>query len=111
MITFFYVYVEQNETVVRVRGGTIQHVKQTNTCRNSNQSLFTISFLLTNYLHNKRLDFSSPQGELGPCVTFSVGNTVNVGWFQPCLIQRLLEDSQNDSAVVPGCVTGQEALK
>lgn len=93
------------------QGGTIQHVKQTDMCWTSDESLFTISFLLTNYLHNKRLDFTVPRGEPGPCVTFRVGNTVNVSRFQPCLIQRLLEDSQNDSAVMPGCVTGQEPLK
>lgn len=111
IVTFFHVDVEQDETCCLSKGGTIQHVKQTDMCWTSDESLFTISFLLTNYLHNKRLDFTVPRGEPGPCVTFSVGNTVNVSRFQPCLIQRFLEDSQNDSAVMPGCVTGQEPLK
>lgn len=50
-----------------------------------------------------------PQGEHPACyVTFGERHTVDVCRLQPCLLQRLLQDRQNDSTVVPGGVTRQE---
>lgn len=46
--------------------------------------------------------------EPGSCVTFGVCHTVDVSRLQPRLLQRLLEDSQYDSTVVPGSVARHE---